>query len=267
MAKIIGLAPRLLIAIGIFTAAGSLHGAFSTRTIEYPRGISALIPLDFLLTPIAMVLLVTLFLAALTSWTMGIREEPSGWTVVVLLALGLHLSLGHHPIDEVSNRAVNLPGAGLAAYLIWRKIARMQGDHSRQNRIGFDAFCGIAAICYALAGANKIWAPGVAWATGVNLANHITTHALLGSPIMLDLRLWVASQEVVCMLLGVGTLVIECGFVLFILRKYRPILSILAVVFHLSIGLIVGLHHPDWMFTVAGLGLHEWLNRPTTKHT
>ena len=202
-----------------------------------------------------------LFVVATAAFVWGWRPLRAALLVAGLLALAAHLqSAQWAPGSHQANRAVVLPGAALVAYALGGLLARRQGRTAAQvdaevDAVGVDAACGVAAACYAIAGGNKLLSSGLSWASDANLSMHMMVHSFGSAPGLGPLRQAVATTPWIASVAGAGTLLIECGFVLFVAPRLRRPLAAAAVVMHLGIGVAMGLHHYDWMFFVLGLGL------------
>ena len=235
----------------------SYNDVVSTEGLRFPRGLAAVVDLSWLVSPVAVAMQTAVFLGAVWAW--GARRFPAaaGLVMAVQLFLAEQLHLSQWPDDVGGNKAAVLPVAALLAWLATEAWARRRGrDALEVERLGYEAACGMAAACYMLSGLAKVDASGLMWASGSNLSLHITVHAYNGVSALTAFRLAVAEQLWLCTIFGVGTLVVECGYVLFLLPWMRKPLSIAATLMHLSIGLVMGLHHYDWMFVEIGLAFY-----------
>jgi len=105
-----------------------------------------------------------------------------------------------------------------------------------------------------------VWVSGFAWASPGNIGLQIATQgSLVGEPFQ-SLRLHVASWRPVCGFIGVATLFLEGGALVYLWPSARMRHAVALVIMHLGIGLLMGLHHYDWMFTALGWAL--WSARP-----
>jgi hypothetical protein len=248
---------RGFLGLGLITAWGSLSQILRVDGTPHPRGLSALVDLSALATPVGFWSLTALFIAATAAFVLRWHQAWALGLAVGLLALGGHIQMSQWPGSLGVNGALVLPGAAGTACLLAAGWRRLQGaDRQAMALSGLDAACGIAAAGYTLAAINKLDGSGLAWASGSNLALHITVHGYAGIEALLPMRLAVADNLLACAMLGVGTLLIEGSFGLFIAPRLRRPMALLAVAMHLGISLFVGLHHFDWMFLVLGLGLY-----------
>ena len=252
---------RWTFALSALAAWMSLGRILRVDGIPYPRGLSALVDLSWLVTPAAALVTTVLFGACALVFARARSGALAAAAVMsALLALGTHLFASQWPGDAGSNRATSLPGASLAALVLvtlvaGRGVRGASRDERARERLGVDAAAGIVAASYALAGLSKLSGSGVGWAMGQNLAMHIASHAFYGVAWLRPLRESVAEQLWLCTALGVATLVIECSFVLFVLRPMRLAYAALGSAMHLGIGAIMGLHHYDWMLGMLGVAL------------
>ena len=255
------LAPRLMIALSLIATWGSLGRVLRVQGVPHPRGLSAWIDLGWLVTPLGAGLMTGLFAAATLAFVLRRGEGVAATALVVLLAVGGHVQEAQWPVGAFANRSLVLPGAALAVYGVARLLALRAGaPRDQADAWGLEAACGVAAACYTLAGLNKLVGSGAAWAGGSNLAMHISVHAHGGLEGLRAARLAVADSLGLCTLFGVGTLVIESSFLLFVLPRLRRGYALAAAAMHLGIAAVLGLHHYDWMFMVLGLGFAA---RPT----
>jgi hypothetical protein len=162
--------------------------------------------------------------------------------LVALFALGTTAMEWQSAPGMGINGATTLPGATLLAWWIAR---RMRND-------GVEAACGVVGACYALAAMSKVYTSGFAWASAGNIALQIATQAWLAPEPLRALRLAVASLPELCSFVGIATLFIEGGAILFVLPRARLPMAALIVAMHLGISALMGLHHYDWMFTALG---------------
>jgi hypothetical protein len=252
--------PRIALGLGLFIAWGSLSSRLlGVEGTPHPFGLSAWIDLGWATRPASWLALSGVYLSALLAFVLRRCEGLAGALLVALLALGAHIGAAQWPGDAGANRAVLLPGGACLAYLVGRigSLRRTGATAARAEAAGIEAACGVAAACYTLAGLNKVVGSGLSWASGGNLAMHIYTHSDSGVAWLRAFREGVASHPEICTVLGVGTILIECSFVLFILRRLRPLYGLLATAMHLSIALIMGLHHHEWMLTALGLAFYR----------
>jgi hypothetical protein len=248
---------RCCLGLGLLLAWGSSSQILRVEGTPHPRGLSAFLDLSPLTTPWAYGMLTGLFLMATLAFVRRWHTCLALSLAVGLMALGAHIQTAQWPGRLGVNGSLVLPGACGVACLVAIGLGRLRGAGAQtMERYGLDAACGIAAAGYTLAAINKLAGSGVAWASGSNLALHITVHAYTGAEALLPLRLAVADNLTLCALLGLGTLLIEGGFGLFIFFQLRKHLALLATLMHLGISLFVGLHHFDWMFVVLGLGFY-----------
>ena len=254
---------RICLGLGLIMAWFTLTRILRVDGTPHPRGLSAILDLSPLTTPMGFWLLTAVFTAAVLAFVLRWRACFGLGLSVALLALGGHILMAQWPGDLGVNGSLVLPGASGVACLLAVGWSRRRGaDPPTMEINGLDAACGIAAAGYTLAAINKLIGSGLAWAGGSNLALHITVHAYSGIEALLSLRLAVADSLLLCSFFGVGTLLIEGSFGLFVFPRFRLVLALLAVSMHLAISLFVGLHHYDWMFLVLGLGLYPRTQLP-----
>lgn len=248
---------HLCLGLSLLATWGSLARSFGRAGLAYPHGLSALVDLSALSSGPAGWALGGLFVAATGAFVWGWRPVRAALALVALLALAAHLqSAQWAPDSHQANRAVVLPGAGLVAYALGSLLAARRGKSAAEaEAVGLDAACGVAAACYGIAGANKLLGSGFDWASEANLSMHMMVHSFGSAPGLGPLRQAVATTPWIASAAGTGTLLIECGFVLFVVPRLRRPLALAAVAMHLGIGVAMGLHHYDWMFFVLGLGL------------
>jgi hypothetical protein len=166
-----------------------------------------------------------------------------------LLALGAALQRWQWPGEEGVNGAVMLPGAALVASLLARRLS----PAARRDAAGVEAAAGIVAASYVLAGLSKLSTSGWGWTGQPNLGVHILAQGYAGLGALGPLREAVAQSALACRLLGVGTLTIELGAIVFLWPSLRRGWAATAVAMHLGISLLMGLHHYDWLLTVLGV--------------
>jgi hypothetical protein len=204
--------------------------------------------------PAALWTMVGLFMVALVAWVARKREGAAAVVMIGLLWVAESLALSEWADDVGGNKAAVLPVASLFAYTVTQAWSRRRGDDAvRTERLAVEAACGVCAAAYCLSGVSKVWESGLMWASGSNLALHITVHGWRGVEALIPFRLAVAEILPLCTLFGVGTLLVECGYLFFVVPALRKPLSIAATLMHLAIGLVMGLHHYDWMFVEIGL--------------
>lgn len=155
----------------------------------------------------------------------------------LLLALGSTLVEWQWPPGVGVDNGLSLPALSALAWAIG----------------GREAACGTVAAGYSLAALSKLHGSGLGWATGLNLAQHISTHAWDGAPALLEARLALAASVPLCTALGAATFLIEGSAVLFLLPALRRPWALAAAAMHLGIALVMDLHHYDWMLVTLGL--------------
>ncbi len=247
---------RVLIAAGLLATWGSLGRVVRIDGVPHPRGLSAWLPLDALVSTPGFAAMTLLFVAATVGFAFKRREGTAAAVMVALYAVGGHLQAAQWPLDaEQANRALVLPGAALVAYVAVRAWVLRQGwDREQADAWGLEGACGVAAACYTLAGASKLFGSGTEWADGSQLAMHVAVHAHGGLSSLLPIRLAIADSLALCQAFGTLTLTLEATFFLFVVRALRRPYALAAAGMHLGIALVMGLHHYDWMFVVLGLG-------------
>jgi hypothetical protein len=254
-----GKLPRGLYSFGLlFAFLGQFHSISKVDGIPHPRGLSAYIDFSILASPVALQLGMLVFVISLIAFTLHKGEEVACVIIIGLLNLGIIIQSSQWPGDNGANRAVILPCVSCIAYLLGRRLSLRKGDSSLiQEEKGVDAACGTVAILYLLAGISKISGSTIAWAKGSNLALHITVHSYDSVPVLRDFRLFIAENLALCTLFGVGTLIIECGAICFVVPRLRIPIAIAISLLHLSVALVMGLHHYDWMFVAVGLAFYS----------
>ncbi len=246
--------PRAWFAAGLFMAMISYNRISRMESVPYPRGLAAWVDLGWAAQPSALAGLALLFLVAMVAWVVRVRETAAAVVMIAVLWIAESLHLSQWADDVGGNKAAVLPVASLLAYTVTRAWSRRRGDDALTvERLAVEAACGVCAAAYFLAGVSKISESGLMWASGSNLALHITVHGWRGVEALIPFRLAVAEVLPLCTLFGVGTLIVECGYLFFVVPALRKPLSIAATLMHLSIGLVMGLHHYDWMFVEIGL--------------
>lgn len=231
---------RVLIGLSLFAAWASLGRILRVDGVPYPHGLSAIVDLSFLTRTPAAVVATLVYAAAVVAFLRGSRGAAA--IVVTLLALGTHLQECQWPGDAGVNGSPILPGAAVAAWAIAGSA---------------EAACGIVGAVYLLAGTSKILASGLAWAGGANLAIHIVSHAYEGLPALLPFRLAIADSPALCSAFGVATLILECGAVVFVVPAARKPMAVVLSAMHIGIGLLMGLHHYEFVFLVLGLAWYR----------
>lgn len=246
--------PRALFAAGLFMALLSYNRVARMDSVAYPRGLARWIDLSWAVQPAAQGVLVVMFLVALVAWVLRAREGAAAAVMIAVLWIAESLALSEWADDVGGNKAAVLPVASLFGYSVTRAWATRRGMAPiTVERLAVEAACGVCAAAYCLAGVSKVWESGLMWASGSNLALHITVHGWRGVEALIPFRLAVAQLLPLCTVFGVGTLIVECGYLFFVVPALRKPLSIAATLMHLSIGLVMGLHHYDWMFVEIGL--------------
>lgn len=254
--------PRAFFAAGLFMAWLSYNDVLSVDGLPYPRGLAAWVDLSWLVTPGAVAVQTAVFVAALFAWATRRSPEVAAAVLSVLLIVAEQLHMSQWDEDIGGNKAAVLPAAAMIGWVVTAAWARRRGRSADEAEVlGYEAACALAAACYFLAGAAKIDASGLMWASGSNLALHITVHAYNGVAWLMPFRLAVAEHLWLCTIFGVGTLIVECGYVFFLVPWMRKPLSIAATGMHLAIGLVMGLHHYDWMFVEIGLAFYATRRR------
>jgi hypothetical protein len=207
--------------------------------LPYPHGLASCVDLSFLVQPAGAAVATTLYVVCL---------------VAGLLALVTHLASCQSPSDLGTSHATTMGGATMFAFVLAQAVLRRR-DEAVRARAGLEAMVGITAACYVVAGASKLSTSGLAWADGSHLALHIASHAAASTSSLATFRLAVASHAALLTPLAIGTLLIECSFVLFVVPRLRAPYALLSTGMHLSISLLMGLHHEEWMLMVLGLTL------------
>jgi hypothetical protein len=251
-----------LLAAGLLLAWCGIGNLQRVKGIPYPHGLSAWVNLVPLTEPVGLLVLSLLFVSAVVAFVLRWRPELAALLMGALLALFGHIQIAQWTGDIGANRAIILPGAGVLAYGLGRLWALPRDeDDAIAEGIGIDAACGIAAATYLLSGFSKVFTSGLGWASGSNLAMHISVHGHAGLAALRPYRLAMADHLWVCALFGIGTLIIECGFVFFVFPRFRKSLAIAAACMHIGIGLVIALHHYDWLFLCVGLGFYPVIRR------
>ena len=245
---------RAVQALGLLWAWGSLGRVLKVAGLPYaPPGFSGLAPLT---SPAVAALFSAIFIVSLVAFVGDRRRDAAAMVMAVLLAAGAGLQTWQWPPGEGVNGAVNLPGAVLVAMA----VARWRAAEGDREAAGIEAGAGVVAAGYVLAGLAKLGGSGFAWTSRENLGMQIVSQGYAGMGALEPLRLYVADSGGLCRLLGVGTLAIELGAVLFMLPRLRPFVAAAIVALHLGIALLMDLHHYDWMFTTVGvaMGSRSW---------
>ncbi|GDX80615.1 hypothetical protein LBMAG42_24260 [Deltaproteobacteria bacterium] len=241
-------AGRLVVGLGLAMAWASLGRVLRVEGLPYaPFGLDAL-PMNAGIGGVASVVFVAAWLAFVRDW----RADRAAGALVTLLALGAQAQRWQAPADTGVNGATMLPGAALFAWWVARRTAR---DPLAREERGIEAACGLVAACYTVAVASKLYMSGLGWASPGNIGLQIATQAYLAPEPIQSLRLAAASSGLLCGALGVGTILIEGGAILFIFPAIRAPIAALLVAMHVGIAVLMGLHHYDWMFTAVGWAL------------
>lgn len=239
---------RTSVGVGLLMAWGSFGRVLDVDGLPHAPGVLAALPMNAGVAGAATVV----FLVALAAFVGQRAEDAAAAVLVVLLAAATQAQAWQWPGDQGANGATMLPGAALIAWWVARRFG---GDDLVRRRRGVDAACGIVAAAYFIAATSKVTVSGLQWASAGNIGLQIAAQAaLVGGPLH-TLRGAVAEEPVLCGGLGVATLFIEGGALLFVWPRARPTLTGLLVGMHVGISLLMGLHHYDWMFTMLGLGL------------
>ncbi len=249
--------PRTLLVLGLLATWGSLVRVLQVEGVPHARGLSAMVPLEALVSMPGFVVSTGLFGVAAAAFLWRRREGWAAVGMVLLYALMGHLQSAQWALEaHQANRALVLPGAALIVYALVRAwVLRRGHGRDRADAWGLEGACGVAAACYTLAGASKLLGSGTAWADGSNLAMHVAVHAHNGVAALLPLRMAVADSLALCEVFGTLTLTVEASFFLFVFPALRRPYALAAAAMHVGIALVMGLHHYDWMFVVLGLGL------------
>lgn len=249
---------RVLFVGSLFFAWMSVNVQLVGHSVEQGQTMNAHLRDAFPLPMAVSVALTLLFVTASVLFVMRRWEVWTGGLVVAMLAGGATLQDALWPGEIGENHAVVLPGVAVLAYLIGRGTGLRRGmDRATAERLGYEAACGVAAACYLIAGLSKVHMSGLAWASGSNLSLHMHVHALSGGAWMRPFRLAVAEHLWLCTAFGAGTLLIECGAVVYLWAPLRRPWSVLIGAMHTSIGLLMGLYHPDWMLMALALGFYD----------
>ncbi len=246
--------PRILMGLSLLFAWASLSSVTRVSGLPHAYGPSAWLPLAPLTSGPGFALVSVVFAGACLAFVLGRRAPVAAALIVALLVLMSHLqSAQWAPDAHHANRAVVLPGAAMVAWWLARWRSRGQGVGAA-DAAGVEAACGITAACYSFAGWSKVSGSGLEWASGPNLAMHLMVHSYGSVEPLRALRQGLAELPALCAFFGHGTLLIECSFGLFLVPRLRRLYATAAVLMHLGIALVMGLHHYDWMLMVAGLG-------------
>lgn len=251
-------ASRVAIGVGIALAWGSLWRMFLADGIRHPRGLSAWIDLSFLVNPVAAVAATLVFLGLLVQFSRRKAPVVTASAMAAMLALGAHIQASQRPGNINENHSVVMPGAMLVAWALGAWWARRRGGgDAEQDHVGYEAACGVVGAAYTMAGVHKVIGSGWAWATPTNLQAHILIHAPDGLPALLPFRLALAEIPWLTGFFGVGTLLIECSFFLFAVPKLRVPWAVFVACMHIGIGVILDLHHYDYMLIALGMAFYR----------
>ena len=123
------------------------------------------------------------------------------------------------------------------AHLAGVSAGRGAAERLEARRFGMTGALGMLAASYMAAGASKVLTGGIGWATSSTLRLMILSHGPVeGSDLSLAIPHWVAANPYVCLLLEVGTLIIQLGaFMLVVGPRARRLWAVLIVAFHLGI--------------------------------
>lgn len=243
-----------LFALGLFVTWISQSRVLDVRGIQHPRGLAAFVDLSFFVTPIGALVATLVYVASLFAIVQGRHRLAGCASVGLWLGLSTHVAECQWPTDLGVAHATAMGGAAMVAYTIAHVLTRRRSPPER-DRLALEAIAGVVAASYALAGASKLLGSGVRWAEGRNVALHIASHALASPSPLTPFRLAVATHPTAIGALGIGTLLIECGFVFFVVPRSRPVFALLSAAMHLSISLLMGLHHEEWMLMVLGVAV------------
>jgi hypothetical protein len=239
---------RTSVGLGLLLAWGSLGHVTRTAGMPYaPLGLDALpmnggIALGFTLV----------FLGAWTAFVRGRAPDLAAVIIVMLFALGNQILEWQQPPGVGVNGATALPGAALTAWWVARRTSRTPDERTHR---GVEAACGIVAASYALAMLSKVYTSGFTWASAGNMGMQIATQGYLVPEPFQSVRLAAAASTPLCAALGVATLILEGGALLFVLPALRVPIAALLVGMHVGISALMGLHHYEWMFTALGWAL------------
>jgi hypothetical protein len=239
-------AGRLLLAAGALLAGLGLFTRLRWDGLSHPRGIAGMVDLSWLArapSQVAGLLVLVGVLLWFIRWGGAAAALLSG----LLLLVQAWLLAWQWPVGSGVDNGVTLPAAALLAWGVGAFLA----DPAVAARVGREAACGVVAAAYLLAVVSKLQGSGIGWASGQNLALHISIHDAGG--LLSPLRQWVVDSPRVCGALGVGTLLIEGSSLLFLLERFRRPWALLALGLHVGISLLMGLHHYDWLLVVLGL--------------
>jgi hypothetical protein len=136
-------------------------------------------------------------------------------------------------------------GALLVGVVLGEAYARLEGirpgrsraEALEARRFGCTGALGMLAGTYISAGTSKVVTGGVGWATSSAVRLMLLSHAAVeGSTWSLAIPRWTAASPHVCMGLEVGTLVIQLGAFMLLLRPLlRRLWATLIVAFHAGI--------------------------------
>ena len=239
---------RGLVAAGALLAGLGLLLRLRWDGLSHPRGIAGLVDLSWLARAPSQVALTVALIGAL-AWFIRRGGAAAALLAGAVLLVQAWLLFWQWPVGSGVDNGVTLPAATLLAW----GVGGLLVDPDQARRVGREAACGVVAAAYLLAVASKLQGSGLGWASGQNLALHISIHDAGGwlSP----LRRAVVDSPGLCGLLGVGTLLIEGSSLLFLFERFRRPWALLAVGMHVGISLLMGLHHYEWLLVVLGLAL------------
>lgn len=234
---------RALVTLGALLAWASLGRVLRVEGMPHaPWGLDALPINAAVATVVSLVFAASCMAFVIRRW-----EDAAAGVMVVMLAAGTQVMAWQWPPGMGVNGATMLPGAALTAWWVARRVG---GAIGREDR-GIEAACGLVAACYFVAMSSKVATSGLGWASAGNIGLQIATQGYLGEPLQ-SLRLAAAHSPILCSALGVGTLLIKGGALLFVVPGARGCVVALLIGMHLGISVLMGLHHYDWMFTAVG---------------
>lgn len=207
----------------------------------------------------ALVALAAVGVAAAALFARGQKQVLAGF-----VALGANRLLleAFGAVDGVYDETTYHAGAALLGWLCGCLFARALGEERESSEADAMAALGAAAMfgaTYLNAGTSKIHEGGLCWADSDTIRLLVSSHRPAGGATWSDaLRTFVAASPSAAEVMSAGTLIIQCGAVVFPWTRWtRAIWGTLFLAFHAGIHLVSGIFFIQSVF-LAALFAYPW---------
>ncbi|MDP2314655.1 MAG: hypothetical protein Q8P41_17255 [Pseudomonadota bacterium] len=179
-------------------------------------------------------------------WVRAPRSVAAGALALLPLLVGGILEGALSPSGVHHGKI--LPVVALAGWL----VAQVRGGPDA-DRNAVEAACGLTAAAYALAAYAKLAGAGLLWFDPDYLGLLLVERAVGAPAPLAALRLAVAEQPTLCVLLAGGALLTEASGALFVWAPARRPVALALLAMHAGIALLMGYVYVSWALVVVAL--------------